>query len=148
MMDGPTGEDPDVTARAAECIQRKQSDDTDERARFVSEMLGPLGPPLELEHIARHTDERGITTHRYHVTFKSGKVIFDFGLFPDGKINQSAFRPLPGEPSPLGALVLEPDAFRELTSPRPGETPEAAQARAMGDLLSAYRKRIEAAEAG
>jgi hypothetical protein len=113
------GSDPDsaVAVRAAEWIRRKQRADIDYRqladgfpltqegARRGAQILAPLGEPLAIECVDKRSDEFGITTYRFHVTFESGKIRFDFGLFADGKINQLSFSPLPGEHSPLNRLI-------------------------------------------
>jgi hypothetical protein len=100
-----------------EWIRRQQGGDIDyaqladrfpmtpEDAQRIALTLAPLGEPLEIDYIDLRSTENGITTYRFNVRFKSGKVRFDFGLLADGKINQLSIRPLPGEQTPINTLI-------------------------------------------
>jgi hypothetical protein len=117
MSDDPETIDPAIEARAREWLRRTQTADVDtsqwhdwyrptaEHVRMSAELLGPLGEPIELKFVGSATDARSATRYSFHVTFPAGRLLYGFGLWPDGKINYFGLKPIPGETNPLAHLL-------------------------------------------
>jgi hypothetical protein len=89
--------DPDLEARALECLQRYLAGDLD-----PSELVFGRPRRAEAPNVAA-----GITTCRFNIAFHDAQLEYRFGVWPDGKVNQFGIMPVPGDATKASARLAQ-----------------------------------------
>lgn len=104
MSDGSSAANPDLEATAREWLRCFQTGNIDESkvtegfpgppSELGSVMLRLLGEPTALDFVASQTNDLGITTNRFRVTFQP-VLEYLLGFTKDGKLNKFAISARP-----------------------------------------------------